>query len=198
MHKTKRALIDTVLQLMDGDPTVSVTMHEVLQTSSLTSGALYYHFSDFPDLIDHALVEIFTAHTREGIAGLAEIITKARTPDEAKSTLSPLIETRHQSGEVRGRASLAWIAAQATLRPKLKEKLGPAQSEMTLNITELISAGQAKGLVRKELDPLVTAVFIQSYALGRIVDDLAGNQMDPKTWTQFIKQMVAESILCQD
>jgi AcrR family transcriptional regulator len=195
MHKTKRALIDTVLQLLDGDPTVEVSMNEVLHASGITSGSLYYHFSDFPDLIDHALVEIFSNHTRAGIAGLAETIAQSQSGEEALASLAPLIDSRHQHGQAKARAALAWIAAQATLRPKLKEKLGPAQSEMTRKISVLIAEGQEKGLVRKELDPQVTAVFVQSYALGRIVDDLAGNEMDVEAWTRFIKQMVKESIL---
>ena len=51
MHKTKKALIDTVITLMDGNPSADVTIQQVLDASQTTSGSLYYHFKDFEDLI---------------------------------------------------------------------------------------------------------------------------------------------------
>ena len=195
MHKTKRALIDTVLRLMDGDPTVVVTMLEVLDSANITSGSMYYHFDDFQDLIDHALIELYTRYTEAGITGLAEIFAQSRTSSEVRTALGSLIKQRHDNGKSKDRAAISWIAAQATLQPKLQEKLGPAQLQMTQSISEVVKAGQEKGFVKTELDPVVIAVFVQAYALGRIVDDLAGNIMDSAAWTTFIKDMVRDSIL---
>ena len=195
MHKTKRALIDTVLTLMDGVPSTPVTMLDVLTTSGYTSGALYYHFEDFPDLIEHALVDIYSSYTTSGIAGLAEIISSSQTSTDAKRSLTSLIQARHGDNQAKLRAAVAWIAAQATFQPTLQEKLGPAQLEMTQKISDTISAGQTKGIVKLNRDPYALAVFIQAYALGRIVDDLAGKQMESRTWSQLIIDMVSEFIL---
>lgn len=198
MHKTKRALIDSVLKIMDGVPSTTVSMAEVLEDTGLTSGAVYYHFDDFPDVIDHALIDIYSSYTTTGIAGLAEIISQSSTIDEAKSSLAQLIGARHGDAQTKLRAAVAWIAAQATFQPSLQQKLGPAQSEMTALIAETITAGQVKGLVRKNLDPYALAVFIQAYALGRIIDDLAGRQMDSNSWTQLVFDMVSEFMLTED
>ena len=197
MHKTKKALIDTVLKLMDGVPSTPVTMLDVLSSSGFTSGALYYHFDDFPDLIEHALVEIYSSYTTSGIAGLAEIISASSSVSEAKVAIANLIEARHGPSQAKLRAAVAWIAAQATFQPTLQAKLGPAQREMTEKISSTISAGQSKGLVKSDHDPFSLAVFIQAYALGRIVDDLAGSQMDVKKWNHLIKEMVSEFILAE-
>ena len=197
MHKTKRALIDTVLQLMDGIPSTPVTLQDVLTTSGLTSGALYYHFEDFPDLIDHALIDIYSSYTTSGISGLAEIIANSSSVEEAKVALATLIQVRHSDSQAKIRAAVAWIAAQATFQPSLQQKLGPAQLEMTEKIADVILSGQQKGLVNTQRDPYALAVFIQAYALGRIVDDLAGKQMDGSKWYELIFSMVTEFMLVE-
>ena len=197
MHKTKRALINAVLQIMDGVPSTPVSMADVLEATGLTSGAVYYHFDDFPDVIDHALVDIYSSYTQNGIAGLAEIISQSSSVDEAKDALAKLIQVRHGDTQAKLRAAVAWIAAQATFQPSLQEKLGPAQLEMTKQISATISAGQDKGLVRKNRDPYALAVFIQAYALGRIIDDLAGRQMHSQAWTDLVAALVSEFMLVE-
>lgn len=180
---------------MDGDPSKVVPMQTVLEKAKLTSGSLYYHFEDFQDLIDHALVERYTAFTRMGMSGLSSIFDASHSVADVRSALTPLIETRHSEEQRKTRVAVAWIAAQAAVRPDLQKKLLPAQLELTNTISDLIRQGQDRGFVRTELDPEVIAVFLQAYALGRIVDDLAGNIMDSKAWVRFIEAMVSASIL---
>ena len=180
---------------MNGDPSVTVTIQDVLKHTGLTTGAIYYHFADFQDLLDHAYIEVYTGFTAAGIQGLAEAVAESSTVDELRRSLKPVIASRHHSDQWKTRAALAWITAQATFRPSLGEKLAPAQRQLTQGIVETVTVAQQKGLVQSGLDPQVIAVFLQAYALGRIVDDLAGGEMDSARWASFIAHMVNAAIL---
>lgn len=195
MHKTKRKLIDTVIELMNGNPSADVTIHQVLEASNITSGSLYYHFSDFEDLIDHALVDMYGQFAEDVSTRLRSALGVSDSAAEMNDNLSPTIDARHMPNLAAMRSARTWIAAQATLRPSLGAKLAPEQQRVTQEIADIVAEAQEKGIAQKVLDPYVVAVFIQSYALGRIVDDLAGGQMDGESWTKFIKHMVATSLL---
>jgi hypothetical protein len=54
----------------------------------------------------------------------------------------------------------------------------------------LVRDAQAKGLYRPELDPVVVAVFIQSYTIGRAVDDVVANHMSQDAWNELIDQVI--------
>lgn len=195
MHKTKRALIDTVIELMHGDPSADVTLQQVLASSKITSGSLYYHFNDFQDLVDHALVDMYGQFAEDVSARLRVVLGMSATASEMNSNLIPTIDARHLPDLAAMRSARTWIAAQATLRPSLGDKLAPEQQRVTQEIADIIIEAQGRGIAQKDIDPYVVAVFIQSYALGRIVDDLAGGVMNGENWTNFIKHMVATSIL---
>ena len=195
IHKTKRALIDTVITLMDGNPSADIAIQQVLEASRITSGSLYYHFSDFEDLIDHALVDMYGQFAEDVATRLRAILGVSNSAQEMNTNLSPTIDQRHLPDLAAMRSARTWIAAQATLRSSLGEKLAPEQQRVTQEVADIISEAQSRGIAKPELDAYVVAVFIQSYALGRIVDDLAGNLMSGENWTHFIKHMVATSIL---
>ena len=54
-----------------------------------------------------------------------------------------------------------------------------------------------KGYFDKSLNPHVFAVFIQSYTLGKIVDDVVTNPLDSNDWDDFINHMVFRSVFPQ-
>lgn len=195
MHKTKKALIDTVIALMDGNPSADITIQQVLKTSGITSGSLYYHFSDFQELIDFALADLYGQFADDIRVRLIYIIGSSNSAQETFEKLSPAIDDRHIPDFSAVRSARAWIAAQATLRPSLGEKLRAEQARVTQEIADLIADAQARGIAQEGLDPYVVAVFIEAYTMGRIVDDLAGSPMNAHHWAEFIKHMITKSIM---
>lgn len=195
MHKTKKALIDTVIELMDGNPAADVTLQQVLAASQITSGSLYYHFSDFQDLIDQAHVVMYGDFADDIAVRLTTIVGKSDNASQTFEKLSPAMDDRHIPDFSALRSARAWIAAQATLRPSLGEKLADEQRRVTQEIADIIADAQARGIAQTGFDPYVIAVFIEAYTMGRIVDDLAGAPMDEVEWTRFLKHVVTRSIL---
>lgn len=195
MHKTKKALIDTAIELMEGNPAADVTLQQVLAASKITSGSLYYHFSDFQDLIDQAHVKMYGDFADDIAVRLTTIVGKSDNAAQTFEKLSPAMDDRHIPDFSKLRSARAWIAAQATLRPSLGEKLADEQQRVTEEIAEIIADAQARGIAQTGFDPYVIAVFIEAYTMGRIVDDLAGAPMDEVEWTRFLKHVVTKSIL---
>lgn len=195
MHKTKRALLDATISLMNGNPSSVVTLQQVLAESKITSGSLYYHFNDFQDLLDQALVVMYGDFADDIAFRLTTIVGKSSNAAETFEKLSPAIDDRHIPDFSAIRAARAWIAAQATLRPALGEKLQAEQRRVTQEIADIIKDAQDRGIAQSGWDPYVIAVFIEAYTMGRIVDDLAGSPMDEVEWARFIKHVVTKSIL---
>ncbi|RUP29428.1 MAG: hypothetical protein EKK45_10695 [Curvibacter sp.] len=60
------------------------------------------------------------------------------------------------------------------------------QQRLTDALTDLVAESQRKGWINPKLDARASAVLIQAYTLGKIVDDLAPNPMDPHKWNDLI------------
>ena len=91
-----------------------------------------------------------------------------------------------------GRELRIWTLAQSHLRPALSEALGVEQKRLTDALADLVRDTQDKGWVRPELDPASVAVFVQAYTLGKAVDDITPNPVDPDAWDRLVNTVIAD------
>jgi uncharacterized Ntn-hydrolase superfamily protein len=70
---------------------------------------------------------------------------------------------------------------------RFRELLSVEQERLTVTLMDAIHMAQEKGWVRSDVDARAIAVFLQAYTLGRTVDDVAVNHLDPDAWTSLIK-----------
>jgi hypothetical protein len=68
--------------------------------------------------------------------------------------------------------------------------LGAEQARLTDALTDLITQAQEKGLYRRDFDARACAVLIQAYTLGKIVDDVVEEPVDPQAWNDLIMQVI--------
>lgn len=194
-HPTKLVLISTVLDLLNEYQPNELTIEQVLKASGISSGSLYHHFKDFPNLLDHALTERYAAFGDLQIAGLTDCVLNAKSVEDLESRLHSLIEQTHSVGVAQVRLMRAWVLSQAAVRPEFKALLSIEQNRITEGMTDIVREAQNRGWVKSDLDPRVVATFVQAYSVGRIVDDVADPSVDNENWIYFIKQMVSSSML---
>lgn len=79
--------------------------------------------------------------------------------------------------------------------PRFKGALAEAQTQATARIANVIQRAQNQGLVRQQVNPKVFAVFIQSYSLGRIVDDISTDPITSSDWSDFINKLLLDYLI---
>ncbi len=194
-HPTKLVLISTVLDLLNEYQPNELTIEQVLKASGISSGSLYHHFKDFPTLLDHALTERYAEFGDLQIAGLTDCVLNAKDLNDFEFRLYSLIEQTHSVEVAQVRLMRAWVLSQAAVRPEFKELLSVEQNRVTDGMTDIVREVQNRGWLKPDLDPRVVATFVQSYSVGRIVDDVADPSVDNQNWIYFIQQMVSSSML---
>jgi hypothetical protein len=99
-----------------------------------------------------------------------------------------------QSAEFKGfRYERARTIGNSQGHQRFQDLLAAEQERLTSGLTDIIREVIEKGFFDKKLNPQVFAVFIQSYTLGKIVDDVVTNPLDPNDWDNFINHMVFRS-----
>lgn len=64
------------------------------------------------------------------------------------------------------------------------------QKRLTDSLTALFETNQQRGWMRPDFDPAVASIFIQAYTLGRVIDDVSQEKVDPDHWDDFINQAI--------
>ncbi len=186
LHPTKQTLLDTVVYLLNSKLPAEINSEEVLEMSGISKGSLYYHYADFSELIEQALIVRFARYVDASIASLSQVLRTARTKTELFEGLK-MVTRRTQSEEMKeGRYERLVSMAAAIRSPRMQLALGVEQERLTEALADLFRESQERGWGNKDFQPRVIAVMVQAYTMGKIVDDITPTHMNEENWALLI------------
>ena len=190
MHPTRERLLLTTVELMDSENPEKVGVEMVLETSGISKGSLYHHFEDFPSLIEAALVYRFHRVVDSSVALIANTVATATTREEFFADMEKVTAITHSREMTAIRFERARALGHAGSSPRFKEALGVEQQRLTLAFADLVREAQNQGWVTTDIDPMATAVFIQAYTIGKLIDEVTAEPVDEQEWLKLIHRMV--------
>jgi AcrR family transcriptional regulator len=194
-HPTRDRLIATMVELLDGSDPEHITADQVLSTSGVSKGSLYHHFEDFEDLLEAALIARFSVNVDATIDGLAQILATVNSREDLLVALRELNTFNQAQSRSNYRLERARAAGLTYSSPRFHTALGAEQQRLTEAFTDLFIEAQNKGWMSESVDARAAAVFIQAYTVGRVVDDISPEKVDPDAWLNLIMAVVDKAIL---
>jgi AcrR family transcriptional regulator len=193
-HPTKIKLIDTAVALLEKKLPTEISVDEILEISGISKGSLYHHFEDLGELLEDAQVARYAAWVDRSIEAIVGIISSARTKEELYQGVVHMSSITQSKTYRDYRFERARTIANSATSARFAKELAVEQQRLTDALEDVIREVQEKGFYRKDLNPRVAAVFIQSYTLGKVVDDIVDEPVDQEEWNNFINFMVKASM----
>ena len=91
VHPTKSHLIKTVREMLMKQSLPTITIGKVLEQAAATKGSLYYHFVDFPDLLEQAVLGLAREKFLRPIETLASIFRAHVEPESVLAEIHHLL-----------------------------------------------------------------------------------------------------------
>jgi AcrR family transcriptional regulator len=197
IHPTKSRLIETTAELLDTKFPQDIAVDEILDKSGISKGSLYHHFEDLGELLEAAQIARYAVWVDRSIGFMTPLLSEAKTTaDMIESLRKATLFT--QSKEYKAtRFQRARTLANSETSPRFQKALGIEQDRLTSALEDLVAEAKNKGLFRKDLDTRVIAIFIQSYTLGKIIDDIVPTPVSQEKWDEFIVNMLISTMVSQ-
>jgi len=190
MHPTRERLLLTTVELMDTENPEKVGVEMVLETSGISKGSLYHHFEDFPALIEAALVYRFHRVVDNSISLISSIVATAKTREDFFVDIQKVTAITHSREMTAIRFERARALGHAGNSARFKEALGVEQQRLTVAFADLVREAQNQGWITTDIDPMASAVFIQAYTIGKLIDEVTPEPVDEQEWLKLIHRMV--------
>ena len=190
MHQTKKALLDTVLQLLESKPADQIAVDEVLQVSGISKGSLYHHYEDYPDLVEDALVFRYARYVDLSMDLMKPMLEEPKNKEDFFEALKVLTRKTQSERNAQNRQERAELLGQAGHNERLKRKLGSEQKRLTDELNSYMQRAVEKGFFDKTLDTEAAALFIQTYTLGLILNDITETPLDKERWNEHIDRVL--------
>ena len=194
-HPTKTRLIETTAELLDNQFPQDIQVDEILEKSGISKGSLYHHFEDLGELLEAGQVFKYAAWVDRSIGLIVPVLSGAKNRDDVIEGLRILTKYT-QSSEYRAtRFYRARTLANSETSDRFRVALGAEQDRLTAALEDLIAEAKNKGLFREHLNNRVIAIFIQSYTLGKIVDDIVPEPISQENWDNFVLEMLINTMV---
>jgi AcrR family transcriptional regulator len=194
VHPTKAKLLDTAVLMLNSMPAESITTEALLERSGISRSSLYHHFSDFSDLLGAAEVVRFTHFVDISIEMLANAL-EAKDQDDLRDRLLVVTRKTQNLAIQHIRSRRVQVLADAYRNERFRQILGAEQERLTDALTDIVRELQARGWTRSEVDPRAVAILIQAYTIGRAVDDITPNHVNPEAWIALIDDIMDRVLL---
>lgn len=189
-HPTRELLVDICVRMLDELQPEQLVVADVLDAAGVTKGALYHHFADFAELIEAALVVRFGRYVDDSIAALSSLTTACQSRDDLLRALAAVTAETQNPARRDVRLARAHVLAIAGTNPRLAGTLAAEQGRLTQALTDLIATAQDRHWFNSDYDAKAAAVLIQAYTLGRIVDDVSDDPVDPDAWERLVNRII--------
>jgi AcrR family transcriptional regulator len=197
IHPTKARLIETAAELLDSALPETIQVDEILDKSGISKGSLYHHFEDLGELLEAAQVARYANWVDRSIGLIVPLLSSAKSRDDIINGLRKATLYTQSSEYKSTRFARARALANSETSDRFRKALGLEQERLTTALEDLVDEAKNKGLFRTELNSRVVAVFIQSYTLGKIVDDVVPTPMEQEKWDDFILNMLIDTMVVQ-
>jgi AcrR family transcriptional regulator len=197
VHPTREKLIMTMVEMLDGPDPEHVTVENVLAESGVSRGSLYHHFEDFEELYEVGMAYRITQWVNTTVEALDQVFFSATSREDIRAGVRAITDASQNPDRRLNRLERARAFGLAGFNARFQSTLGVEQARMTEALRGLIEGAQQKGWVRASLDPMAGAVFIQAYTLGRVVDDISAEKVDPEKWKDLIHEVIDALIFAE-
>lgn len=177
--------------MLDGDNPHTILVDDVLAASEVSRGALYHHFGDYPALIEATLLRRFARNVDQDTQAIRNVTFNSTTSEDYWKKIRALSAATQIPERASVRAERARILALAATNERFGAQLAQLQEQLTTGLADAIAHAQEKGWVRQDIDPRAIAVLLQSYSLGRIVDDITDKQLANSEWVRVIDTVLS-------
>ena len=186
-HPTRILITSVAAEVLKEQGPGEFRVDDVLERTGLTRGAVYHHFDNVDDLIDSALITMYS----EGVGATIEFVRVAlASATTFEQFRDGVFEANFNYVSNEGLRALRRLRAHtmANADGRMASLLAVEQQRLTDEYVAVIISAKDKGWVRQNVDPLALAVFIQAYSFGIIIDDVSETHLGAGPWAELIEE----------
>jgi AcrR family transcriptional regulator len=196
-HPTKIALLEAGRVLAEEHGLYGYTVEMLLDSSGISKGSLYHHFSDFMDFVESVQVEIFAESVRVDIDNAKEAFERATSKEDFRRFILAVVGSAFLPDRPDLRLLRASMVGATRGRGEYRARLGAEQLRLREMLADVIIQAQNRGWVRPEVDPDTGAVFMLAYSFGLVIDEVTGKPVDPQGWQDLVMAFMDRVMLVQ-
>jgi AcrR family transcriptional regulator len=168
----------------------AVRVQKIAESVGVREPSVYHFFKNREALVEAAHIEMYR---RSHVAMVEPFQAGAALADNAEDfrrIVKKILSLVYTAEREHIRSTRMSVLGAAQTSPTIAEAIKQVNFDVFSRIADVLATAQEKNWIRKEVDPLAAAYWINGQILGRVMAEMDKEQVDLDKWNQISETAV--------
>ena len=188
---TRTRILEAVMLAISENGEGAIRVQKIAESVGVREPSVYHFFKNREELVEAAHVERYRRSHLEMVKPFQAGAALADNAEDFRRIVKKILSLVYSAEREDIRSIRMSVLGAAQTSPKIAEAIRQINFEVSSKVAEVFATAQEKNWIRKEVDPLAAAYWINGQILGRVMAEMDKERVDLDKWNQISETAVS-------
>ena len=187
---TRTRILEAAMSVIEDTGEGALRVQKIAESVGVREPSVYHFFKNREELVEAAHVERYRRSHLEMVQPFQAGAALADNAEDFRRIVKKILSLVYAAEREHIRSTRMSVLGAAQTSPKIAEAIREINFEISSRLAEVFLTAQEKNWIRKEVDPLAAAYWINGQILGRVMAEMDKDRVDLDKWNQISETAV--------
>lgn len=187
---TRTRILEAAMSIIEDTGEGALRVQKIAEAVGVREPSVYHFFKNREELVEAAHVERYRRSHLEMVQPFQAGAALADNAEDFRRIVKKILSLVYAAEREHIRRARMSVLGAAQTSPMIAEAIRQINFEVSSKIADVLASAQEKNWIRKEVDPLAAAYWINGQILGRVMAEMDKDQVDLDKWNQISETAV--------
>ena len=187
---TRTRILEAAMSVIEDTGEGALRVQKIAESVGVREPSVYHFFKNREELVEAAHIERYRRSHLEMVRPFQAGAALADNAEDFRRIVKKILSLVYSAEREDIRSTRMSVLGAAQTSPKIAEAIREINFEISSRLAEVFLTAQKKNWIRKEVDPLAAAYWINGQILGRVMAEMDKDRVDLDKWNQISETAV--------
>ena len=188
---TRTRILEAAMSAISENGEGAIRVQKIAESVGVREPSVYHFFRNREALVEAAHIERYRRSHIEMVQPFQAGAALADNAEDFRRIVKKILSLVYSAEREDIRSIRMSVLGAAQTSPKIAEAIRQINFEVSSKVAEVFATAQEKNWIRKEVDPLAAAYWINGQILGRVMAEMDKERVDLDKWNQISETAVS-------
>jgi len=188
---TRTRILEAAMLAISENGEGAIRVQKIAESVGVREPSVYHFFKNREELVEAAHIERYRRSHLEMVRPFQAGAALADNAEDFRRIVKKILSLVYTAEREHIRSTRMSVLGAAQTSPKIAEAIRQINFEVFSKVAEVFATAQEKNWIRKEVDPLAAAYWINGQILGRVMAEMDKERVDLDKWNQISETAVS-------
>jgi AcrR family transcriptional regulator len=188
---TRTRILEAAMLAISENGEGAIRVQKIAESVGVREPSVYHFFKNREELVEAAHIERYRRSHLEMVRPFQAGAALADNAEDFRRIVKKILSLVYSAEREDIRSIRMSVLGAAQTSPKIAEAIRQINFEVSSKVAEVFATAQEKNWIRKEVDPLAAAYWINGQILGRVMAEMDKERVDLDKWNQISETAVS-------